>query len=244
MRGPRIARISLLVFGAALTPLAIASAQARPRIEIRLPVASPASAPRGLDPDTNAPAADPPPSPPPAGAAANPRIRGVDLLSDGQTRDLLRNGFPARLHFRLDLWLASGVFNQREGTREWDVVVRYEPLAKRYRGARIVNSQVSLLGDFGNVADLANALAAPVEIPLVPMHQGAHYYYNAVVDIEMLSLRDLDEVEHWLRGDLQPAIRGKRNAGTAVGNGLRTLFLRLIGGEHRHYEARSKTFTA
>jgi len=60
----------------------------------------------------------------------------------------------------------------------------------------------------------------------------------------MLSLRDLDEVERWLRGDLRPAIHGERNPGTAVTNGLRTLFLHLIGAQRRHYEARSKPFTA
>ena len=61
---------------------------------------------------------------------------------------------------------------------------------------------------------------------------------------EMLSLNDLDEVERWLRGELSPAVRGQRNPGGVLGRGLRTLFVRLLGAERRHYEVRSKTFRA
>ena len=51
---------------------------------------------------------------------------------------------------------------------------------------------------------------------------------------------DLAEMQRWLRGEAQPAVRGKRNPGTALTNGLRTLTTRLLGGEARHYDARSK----
>ena len=63
-----------------------------------------------------------------------------------------------------------------------------------------------------------------------------------MVDVETLSLNDLDEVERWLRGELRPAVRGRRNPGTALGRGLRTLAVRLLGSESRHYEARTGTF--
>ena len=42
--------------------------------------------------------------------------------------------------------------------------------------------------------------------------------------------------------ELKPAVSGKKNPGTAVGRGLRTLVVRLLGGEKRHYEARTGTF--
>ena len=134
-----------------------------------------------------------------------PAVRALDILSDGQTRDLLRNGFPARLHFRVELWHAGGIFNALDGTREWDIIARYDPLEKQYRAARLSDN-------------------------------------NAVVDVEMLSLSDLDEVERWLRGELRPAVRGQRNPGGVLGRGLRSLFVRLLGAERRHYEVRSKTF--
>lgn len=173
-----------------------------------------------------------------------PAIRALDILSDGQTRDLLRNGFPARLHFRLELWHAGGLFNALDGTREWDIIARYDPLEKQYRAARLVDDTVTVLGEFAQFPALAAALAAPYNVPLVPGRGGGRYYYNAVVDVEMLSLSDLDEVERWLRGELRPAVRGQRNPGGVIGRGLRSLFVRLLGAERRHYEARSKTFKA
>ena len=70
----------------------------------------------------------------------------------------------------------------------------------------------------------------------------SRYYYAATVDVEVLSLTDLDELERWLRGELRPAVRGQRNPGTAVTRGVRTLVVRLLGGTKRHIEARSATF--
>ncbi len=58
------------------------------------------------------------------------------------------------------------------------------------------------------------------------------------MDIEALSVSDLDQLERWLRG----AKSG--TAANAVGSGLRTLMLRMLGGEKRHYTARSTVFTA
>jgi hypothetical protein len=67
-------------------------------------------------------------------------------------------------------------------------------------------------------------------------------YYNVELDVEMLSVSDLDEVERWLRGELRPAVRGQRNPGTAVTRGVRTVVAKLLGAEKRHYEERSARF--
>jgi len=55
-------------------------------------------------------------------------------------------------------------------------------------------------------------------------------------------MSDLDEVERWLRGELQPAVRGERNPGSVLGRGLKTLASRLLGGERREYAERTKVF--
>ncbi len=229
--------VALAVLGVWALPLPTAGlAQRTPHLEIALPAkasAAPVASPS--DSAIASPADTDPPAP------TGPTVRGVDLLADGQTRDLLRNGFPARLHYRLELWGGGGVFDHLQGTREWDVVVRYDPLSKHFRAARIVDDRVAVVGDVGTYAALTSTLALPYVVPLVPPRRGK-YYYSAVLDVEMLSLSDLDEVERWLRGELRPAVQGHRNPGTAVTRGLRTLFLKLIGGERRHYEARSKTF--
>jgi hypothetical protein len=209
-----------------------AASQGTPRLAIDLPAI----------------AADPAPGQPGPSAApaqrTGPAIRALDILADGQTRDLLRNGFPARLHFRVELWHAGGLFNALDGTREWDVIARYDPLEKQYRAARLADQNVTVLGEFPEFPALAAALAAPYTVPLVPGRGSGKYYYNAVVDVEMLSLNDLDEVERWLRGELSPAVHGQRNPGGVLGRGLRTIFVRLLGAERLHYEVRSKTFKA
>ena len=75
----------------------------------------------------------------------------------------------------------------------------------------------------------------------MPARRG-RYYYSVGLDVETLSMSDLDEVERWLRGELRPAVRGQRNPGTALTRGLRTLFVRLLGGEKRRYDVQSRTF--
>jgi hypothetical protein len=83
---------------------------------------------------------------------------------------------------------------------------------------------------------------AAFSAPISPAKRGQRSYYNLVLEIETLSLTELDEVEQWLRGEVKPAVRGKKNPGTAVSRGVRTLMVRLLGGERRRYEARSGTF--
>jgi len=68
------------------------------------------------------------------------------------------------------------------------------------------------------------------------------YYYNLVLDVQMLSVSDLDEVERWLKGDVGPAVRGQKSPGTALGEGAKTFITKLLGGQDKHYEARSKIF--
>ncbi len=173
-----------------------------------------------------------------------PTVRSLDMLGDGEIRDLLRNGFPVRLHYRTELWSVSGWFNDLEGSAEWDVIVRYDPLDKSFIVTRLAGERPQVLGVFSRIADANEAAARPYRVPLKAPRKGRRHYYNVVVDVETLSLSDLDEVERWLRGEVRPAVRGRRNPGTALTRGLRTLVVRLLGGERRHYELRSATFRA
>jgi len=181
---------------------------------------------------------------PPSGAqlTEGPLVRGVGVLSAGRLRDLLRNGFPARLHYRVELWSVGGLFNDLERTVEWNVVVRHDPLDNSYRVARFAGDRVAQLGRYAEFRDAQAAVERMFRAPIVPRRRGRSYYYAAALDVETLSLSDLDEVERWLKGELRPAVRGERNPGTAVTRGVRTLFVRLLGGESRRYELRSPTF--
>lgn len=171
-----------------------------------------------------------------------PLVRSVGVLADNQLRDLLRNGFPARLHFRVELWSVGGVLNDLEGATEWNVVVRHDPLDKTYRVARFAGDRVAQLGRYRDLPAAQQVVERVYRAPLVPRRRGRSYYYAVVLDVETLSLTDLDEVERWLKGELRPAVRGRRNPGTALTRGVRTLMVRLLGGEARRYELRSATF--
>lgn len=181
----------------------------------------------------------------PAAAALRtegPLVSSVGMLDDASIRDMLRNGFPARLHYRVELWSVGGWFNDLEGSTEWDVIVQYDPMTNSYRAARRVGSSVEFLGRFADLAAAEAAIARPFRAPITARRRGHRYYYSVSVDVETLSVTDLDEVERWLRGELRPAVRGHSNPATALTRGIRTLFVRLLGGEKRHYEHRSGTF--
>lgn len=171
-----------------------------------------------------------------------PRVQALRVLDNGRQRDLIRNGFPTRLHFRVELWSTGGLLNDLEGAAEWDVVVRLDALDNSYHVARVVDDRVTLLGRYGDIAQ-AQMAAERAYSPAMPAPRaGRRHYYHARVEVETVSLSDLDEVESWLRGELRPAVRGDRNPGTAVGRGLGRLLVRVVGGERRKLEARTPTF--
>ena len=175
-------------------------------------------------------------------SSEGPSIRSSALITDGATQDLLRNGFPARLHYTIERWTTGGWFDDIAAEAQWDVVVRYDALRKVFQVYRIIGRSTSSLGTFATAAEADAALGAAFTAPIRLPKRGQGGYYNLVLEIEALSLTELDEVERWLRGELKPAVRGQKNAGTAVGRGVKTVVVRLLGGERRRYEARSPTF--
>lgn len=204
---------ALVLASGTFTP---AAAQARSGLEIRLPDES-------------------------IRAVEGPLVQLTGAVDERELRDLLEHGFPIRVHYRLELWTKTGWFDDLRGTEEWDVLVRFDPLRKSYGVVRIAGNQISPLGEFAQHADAVQAAERPYRARLVaPKWKRA--YYLGVVDIEALSLSDLEDVERWLRGELRPAVRGERNPGTALGRGLRSLATHLLGSESRHYEGRSGTF--
>lgn len=175
-------------------------------------------------------------------APPGPVVRTANVIADAELKKLLQNGFPAHLSYRADLWSRSGWFDDVESTIEWDVVVRYEPLTKTYRVARYIGDRAENLGRFESYEDAQAVVARPYQPPLPARRSRGRQYYIVVLEVEVISMSDLDELERWLRGELRPAVRGKRNPGTALGRGISTLATRLLGGEKRRYEQRTETF--
>jgi hypothetical protein len=180
--------------------------------------------------------------PQPAWADEPPAVSSAGLLSDPSMRDLLSNGFPARLHYRLERWTSGRWFDDLKAAFEWDVILKYDVLGKKYQVVRVVNKKAESLGEYAATAEAESAAEAPYKVAISLPKKGERGYYNLLLDVETLSLSDLDEVQRWLRGELKPAVSGKKNPGTALGRGVRTLVVRLLGGEKRHYEARTGAF--
>src|SRR5690348_2439421 len=96
-------RLLVLAVSAAVVLVAPLSAQDAPRLDVTLPAQS-------------------------ALLREGPTVRGTGLMNDAQLRDLVRNGFPARFSYRVELWSSGGFFNSLAASAAWDVIVRYDPL--------------------------------------------------------------------------------------------------------------------
>lgn len=175
-------------------------------------------------------------------ATAPPTVRTIGVLRAGRTPELVRNGFPARLHYKLERWAAGTFVNDVKATAEWEVIANYDALAKTYRLVRATPQTAVVIGDYQSLAEADDVLDDPYEAPIAPPKRGEKSYYALTLTVEAMSLSDLDEVRRWLRGELRPAVSGKRNAGTAVTSGVRTLFVRILGGERVEYRATTGVF--
>lgn len=195
---------------------AIAAAQ-EPQIEVRLPAST-------------------------ARATESPFTRSAGLVREPMS-GLLRSGFPARIRYKIERWAVGGWADDLRATREWNVIVRYDQLASVFNVVRVFRGTATQLGQASTIAGADSIVARLTRTPMPPPRRGERTYYTLLIELEMLSLSDLDELENWLRGEFRPAVRGERNPGTAVTRGIRTLLVRLLGGEKRRYEARSATFT-
>ena len=163
------------------------------------------------------------------------------LLDDPKTRELLHNGFPARIHYRLELWRTGGFSDERRGLTEWEVLVAFDPAAETFNAVRR-GDEGRVLENYGGFPTLVAAEAAfgrPIRVDLHPDGSGK-FYYNLVLDVQTLTVSDLDALQQWLRGPEPPS----RNPLKAIRSGIGTLVSRLLGGDKRHYERRSEVFTA
>jgi len=160
------------------------------------------------------------------------------VLSDPALEEAARSGLPLRLRLRVELW-RDGFFDSLEGGRSVTTVLVYEPLSDQF----VVRTES---GDseprrFRSFSDARAAVEGSYALDLSPTRRGT-FYYTAVLELETLSLSDLQELERWLKGELQPAVSGDRSVPGAVGEGVKRLFIRVLRLPARRYEARSERF--
>lgn len=165
-------------------------------------------------------------------------IRIGDLLVDPGLVQALHSGLPVRIRVVAALW-KDGFFDSEKGRAEWRASVLFDPLERRYRVATGGEGGVEVAVD--SVAGIATALQVGFALPLRPREEGK-YYYLGQVDVETLSLSDLEELQRWLQGDLATAVRGDQNVGTAVGRGVHRMVVRMLGIPTKRFKVRTESF--
>lgn len=172
-----------------------------------------------------------------AGAGYRGVLRVREILSDNELADAVRSGLPLRIRFKVELW-RDALFDDLISTEQWTSIVTYDALSQQYVVRTRSEARARVFSDF-------NAARAVIEssypVSLRPTRRG-RYYYTGSADIETLSLSDLEELERWLKGELQPAVSGDRSIPGAIGQGARRLFIRVLSLPERRLEARSERF--
>ena len=171
-----------------------------------------------------------------------PLVLATDMLSSPRYREPLAAGFPARFHFLVTLWSEGGFANRIERRAEYDVLVTYGAMDKKYRVEQIVNDRPFSLGTFDRVEDAEGAIGRPTRVAITAFRSKKRFYYRATLDVQILGASDLDEVNRWRKGELEPALHGDRNPGTALARSIRMLASRLLGGDSREFEASTPVF--
>lgn len=173
------------------------------------------------------------------GPDLRPALRLGSSLQDPALEEAVRSGLPLRLRFTLELW-RDELFDDLVQRTEWTTVLQYEPLRDRFR---VLGQDPDSIPEYGSYADARMALESP-GIPPMRRPASGRYYYLATLEVETLSLTDLEELENWLRGELQPAVQGGGSVSGAVGRGLKRILIRVLDLPVRRFAARSAKFDA
>jgi hypothetical protein len=167
------------------------------------------------------------------------RVQAHGLLDDSRFVDLMRSGFPLRLHFRLELWHdRSGWFDRFVTGVDWDAVARHDPLADEF----ILIGYHGTVKRFNTTEDLDSALDVPYRVAL-EARGGGHFYLIAHLDVTTLNDTDLEELTRWLKGDVTPAVSGRENLGQALVHGAQRALVRIAGLPTLTLEGRSDEFS-
>ena len=157
------------------------------------------------------------------------------MLSDSALARALRAGLPLRFHFDVQLWRDRFLGDALEDRATWSLVLYQEPLSEQYALTRSWDPEAEEI--FESLDGATRAVERWYQAPIRP-RPGDSYYYEARLEVEILSLDDLAEIEHWLRGE----VGGEGDVGSAITRGFRRLLIRLVGLSARTFSARTPSF--
>jgi hypothetical protein len=173
---------------------------------------------------------------PAVGHRVSLRLGGVFAHAD--LHEAVESGLPLRVRIRVELW-QDRIIDQLKGSELWHAVLSYNPLEKSYtlrtRGSPSIEHALS------TYQAARTALEAPRTFALQPDRPG-RYYFTANIEIETLSLSDLEELERWLQGELRPAVTGDRSVLDAVGEGAKRLLIRGLSLPTRTLDLKTPRF--
>ena len=167
-------------------------------------------------------------------------IRIGNLFADEGLDEALHSGLPLRIRIVADLWKDRTFFDSHKGQGEWRASVLFDPLEGRYRIATGDEGSVETAAD--SLPEVRQVLQSRFSMSLRPLESG-NFYYLGKVEVETLSLSDLEELQRWLRGDLAPAVAGDEEIGSAMGRGVGRAFVRILGLQARRYKVRTAKFS-
>jgi hypothetical protein len=173
-----------------------------------------------------------------AAAAYRPVLSVGPVLRGREIEQAARSGLPVRVRMKVELW-RDRFLDQLVDSTSWTMVIAFEPIDELF----LVRSRPGAGGArrYSTFADAREMVESSYPLKLQPRRSG-RYYYTATVQVERLSISDLEELERWLQGELQPAVKGQRSLPNALGQGAKRLMLRLLDMPTRRYDTRSERF--
>jgi hypothetical protein len=171
-----------------------------------------------------------------AGEGYRPVVTVEGLLADRTVAHALASSLPVRVHLRVELW-ERRTLDRQVTAHERTLALTRDPLDGHY-----------LLDDgrtrqrYPTIAQAERGMQTLMGLPATRPAAGRAHYYLAMLEVETLSLSDLEELRLWLRGEGRPALEGRTPVGRAVTRGARRLFVRVLGLPTRRFEARSSPF--
>jgi hypothetical protein len=170
-----------------------------------------------------------------------PTISIENAFADERSRELLQSGFPARVTVTVELWASRTLFDDLISTTSAERIVRFDVLSKTYRVAEPVADSIREVGRYTTL-DSARATITRFAFRGGAPAERRKLYYTVQLTIETFNSNDLVEVQRWLNGEAQPAIKGEKNPASALSRGFLTLFSRLLGGDVKRQKGRSVFF--